>query len=88
MLVKSSAALCENYDSISKIARETGEPIYITKNGEGDVIVMNIDAYEREKQLAAFRAAIDRAENERLNGEPCMSGDEVRKWLKARINAV
>ena len=88
MLIKPSTALAEDYDAISNMARETGQPIYITKEGEGDVIVMNIDAYEREKQLAALRGAIDRAENERLNGEPCMTGEEIRTWLKERIHAV
>ena len=88
MLIKSSAALRDDYDSISKLAHETGEPVYITTEGEGDLVVMDIDAYEREKQLEVFRNAIDRAERELQNGEPCMTGNQVRKWLRARSNGV
>ena len=34
MLIKSSTALRSDYTSVSNLAHETGDPIYITKNGE------------------------------------------------------
>ena len=46
MLIKASAALRNDYSSISALAKETKEPIYITKNGEGDLVLMSIDAFE------------------------------------------
>ncbi len=42
----SSTALRNGYNDVSERCRESSEPIYITKNGAGDLAVMGIDAYE------------------------------------------
>jgi len=47
MIIKSSEQLCKDYDSFSRLAKETNEPIYITKNGEGDLVLLNIEVYEQ-----------------------------------------
>ena len=44
MIIKASAALRNDYASISNLAKESNEPIYITKNGEGDMVLMSIEA--------------------------------------------
>jgi len=51
-LIKPSAAIRQNYTEISNLCKETGEPVFLTKNGEGDLVVMDISVYDqREKQL-------------------------------------
>lgn len=40
----------KNYTSISALEKETKEPIYITKNGEGDMVLMSIDAFDKENR--------------------------------------
>ena len=81
MIIKPSAALRNEYSAISEMAKETGEPIYITKNGEGDMVLMSIEAYERREAIFKLRARVLQAEDERLRGEKAYSGDEVWRLL-------
>ena len=84
MIIKASAALRNDYSSISKLAKDTSEPIYITKNGEGDGVFMNIDAFERREQALELRLKVLQAEEERLRGEKTRSIQEARRELKER----
>lgn len=45
-IIKSSAELRNSYSEISDQCHTYSEPIYITKNGKGDLAVMSIEAYE------------------------------------------
>lgn len=86
MIIKASAALRNDYAAISNMAKETNEPIYITKNGEGDLVLMSIDAFEKRDQILQLRAKVLQAEQERLDGAEVISVSEARKRLKERIN--
>ena len=44
--IKSSAELRNNYNEISTFCHNYSEPVFITKNGKGDLAVMSIEAYE------------------------------------------
>ena len=55
MYIKASASLRNDYSAISNPAKETKEPVYITKNGEGDLVVMSIEAFEKREQMLALR---------------------------------
>ena len=37
-----------NTNEISEICHQSGEPVFITKNGYGDLVVMSIETYERQ----------------------------------------
>ena len=39
--------LRNNFTDISRVIHETSEPIFLTKNGYGDMVVMSIEAYEK-----------------------------------------
>lgn len=86
MLIKASAALRNDYASISALAKETKEPIYITKNGEGDLVLMSIDAFEKREQMLQLRARVLQAEQERIDGQPTFSVSEARKRLRERAS--
>ena len=45
-LIRPCADLRNNYNEISRICHETKEPLYITKNGTNDLVVLSDEAYE------------------------------------------
>ena len=45
--IRSNADLRNSYNAISKFCHTYSEPVFITKNGKGDLAVMSIETYER-----------------------------------------
>ena len=88
MIIKASAALRNDYTYISNMAKETNEPIYITKNGEGDLVLMSIDAFEKREQMLQLREKVLKAEQERIDGAETLSVSRARKQLRERINEI
>ena len=88
MIIKASAALRNDYTSISNMAKETQEPIYITKNGEGDLVLMSIEAFEKREQTLKLREKVLQAEQERIHGPETLSLSQARKKLRERVNDI
>ena len=88
MMIRPSAALRNDYASISELAKTTQQPIKNTKNGEGDLVVMSIEAYEKHEQMMKLRERVMKAEAQRIAGEPTISTEEVRKMLRDRIHEI
>jgi len=45
--IRPSADLRNNYNEISEFCHRHSEPVFITKNGKGDLAVLSIEAYEK-----------------------------------------
>lgn len=88
MIIKASAALRNDYTTISNMAKQTKEPIYITKNGEGDLVLMSIEAFEKREQMLELRAKVLQAEQERISGLKTISVSEAREKLRERANGI
>ncbi len=68
--ITSSADLRNNYNEISNFCHQYKEPVFITKNGKGDLAVMSIDAYEeltaRFELYGALKQGLDDIEAGRV----------------------
>jgi PHD/YefM family antitoxin component YafN of YafNO toxin-antitoxin module len=77
MIIKSSKSIRNGYKDISELCKTTHEPVHLTVNGEGDLVVMDIKAfYQREKQLD-IREQLLVVEADRLRGAPDYPAREV-----------
>jgi prevent-host-death family protein len=88
MIIKPSAAIRRNYNEISELCKRSGEPVYLTKNGEGDLVVMDIDTFTRRESMLRLREKLIAAEEGRLVGKLGYSVDEVSDMMKAAIREV
>jgi prevent-host-death family protein len=62
MNIKPSAAIRKNYNQISDLCRKTGEPVYLTKNGEGDLVVMDVESFARRESLLKLKEKLLQSE--------------------------
>ena len=85
MIIKSSSELRKNYNSIADICRTTKTPVFLTRNGTGDTVLMDVETYnKREDDLKTAQRLLS-AERARLQGVPGLSLDEFEQNMKAAI---
>ena len=88
MQIKPSASIRQNYNEIAALCKSTGEPVYLTKNGEGDLVVMDIDAFTRREKMLKLREELLAVEEDRLAGRVGYTPDELDSYLDGVINEV
>lgn len=88
MNIRPSANIRQNYNEISALCKATGEPVYLTKNGEGDLVVMDIEAFTRKQKMLELRERLLTVEENRLAGNVGVAVDDLDHELKRIINEV
>lgn len=88
MNIRPSAAIRRNYNEISELCKRTGEPVYLTKNGSGDLVVMDVEAFARRESMLKLREMLLRSEEERIAGNPGHSIDETAQMMSRAIREV
>ena len=88
MLIKPSAAIRQNYNEISELCKTSKEPVYLTKNGEGDLVVMDIEVFARREKMLKLREELISVEEARLNGSRGFTLDEVEKKLNELLDGM
>ena len=85
MKIRPSAAIRQNYNEIAEFCKTTGEPVYLTKNGEGDLVVMDIETFNRREKMLSLREKLLDIERDRLAGARYGSVDELDQALADAI---
>ena len=85
MYIKPSAAIRQNYNDIAELCKMTGEPVYLTKNGEGDLVVMDIESFNRREKMLKLREELLAVEEDRLAGRTGCTVDELDAYLDSVI---
>ena len=80
--IRSISDLRNKAHDISRLCHESGEPVFITKNGEGDLVVMSYAAYERDQARLELYRQLDEAEADVQGGDKGISVGAMRKRLK------
>ena len=88
MLIKPSAAIRKNYNEIADLCRTNKEPVFLTKNGEGDLVVMDIDTYIHREKMIKLREELLAVEEDRVAGRMGVTPDELECYLDGIIGAV
>ena len=73
-----------NTNEISDICHAKKEPVFITKNGYGDLVIMSIETYEQLTEQTSIDTAISEAEEEVANGAELLDAKETLASLRRR----
>ncbi|RCX09978.1 prevent-host-death family protein [Anaerobacterium chartisolvens] len=78
--------LRNNANDISDFCHTSREPVFITKNGVGDMVIMSVEVYERQQGLINLYAKLAEAEEEIINGADGEDFFEVAKLLRESVH--
>jgi len=78
--------LRNNFADISKIVHETAEPVFLTKNGYGDMVVMSMEAFERHQFQSEVYFKLKEAELEAKTTNKRYSHKDVFDELRKTIS--
>ncbi|WP_010529324.1 type II toxin-antitoxin system Phd/YefM family antitoxin [Lentibacillus jeotgali] len=73
-----------NTTEISELCHQIKEPLFITKNGYGDMVVMSMEAYENSLAKLELYEKLAQAEGQIKNGDELLDGEKVFKDLKKK----
>lgn len=90
--IRPASALRTEYNELAARSRTTGQPIYITRNGEGDTVLMDLNAFTRREEeldrreaVLEHRAMVLEAEMGRLAGKATYTPDQVRDKIQQHL---
>ena len=85
-IIKPISDLRNKFNEISEICHKEGEPIYLTKNGKGDLVVMSISAFEKREAMLELYQKLSIAEQQSRESAETIDHKEMIKRLKRRLN--
>lgn len=85
-IIKPISDLRNKSNEISKLARDSNEPIFITKNGEGDLVVMSMAYYSKLQLKLELLSRLSAAQKQIAQGDKGKTLKQVMVEIRAAIN--
>ena len=85
-MIRPVSDLRNNFAEISKTVHETAQPVFLTKNGFGDMVVLSMEAYESLNFESEIYAKLQAAEREAEATQKRYSSKDVLKAMKEAAN--
>ena len=85
--IKQSTDLRNNYNEISSFCHQTGEPIFITKNGCEDLVIMSINSFNKFIEKYELYKLLEQSESDFTN-DRTLTFDDSMKNLREKLKKV
>ena len=83
--IRPSAELRNKYNEISKLCKETREPVYITVNGHGDTVILSLEQFNQMQAELELLKMLAESEEDVRNGRVSSienTFNDIRKKLE------
>lgn len=87
-MIRPVSDLRNNFAEISKTVHETKQPVFLTKNGYGDMVVLSMEAYENLQLESEIYFKLREAELEAEMTDKRYSSKEVLKAMKEAASGI
>ena len=84
-IIKPSSELRKNYNRVAEVCRVYKTPVFLTRNGEGDTVLMDVETYSRREENLAAAERLLAAERNRLMGVKSYSVNEFKNNMRKAI---
>ena len=84
-IIKPSSELRKNYNRVAEICRSNKVPVFLTRNGEGDMVLMDIESYGRREENLATAERLMAAEMARFMRTDGYTTDQFKMNMKQAI---
>ena len=84
-IIKPSSELRKNYNNIAEICRTNKVPVFLTRNGEGDMVIMDMETYSRREEDLETAERLLAVERARLAGTRDYPIDEFQNNMHEAI---
>lgn len=86
MIIRPISKCQSSFNEVAELCRSEREPVYITKNGYEDLVLIRVQDYEREIARLELYDKLAAAQRQIDAGEPLVSHETLFRELRERLN--
>ncbi len=86
MMIRSATAMRNDYDGMVKLAKEKQEPIFLTRNGDGEMVFLPLELWEKREAELNLLSEMLRREESRLAGAKTFTQEQIRNMTQELLH--